>query len=289
MNITIGEFTKKFKIEELLILETEYWVWSLRPIQSTLGASVLSLKRECDALHAVTQAEFSDLYKIIPLIEKTLKIAFNYDVMNYLMLMMVDKQIHYHVIPRYSVDKIFEENTWIDTGWPTQPILNFNEDVALETLHAVKEHLSAIANKTLKSTIKQYKIGYTTGVFDMFHVGHLNILKRAKEQCEFLIVGVTTDELVSYKNKKAIIPLEERMKIIESVKFVDKVVVQENMDKKQAWEKYNFDVMFVGSDWQGTPKWNEFEKEFNKLGVEIIYFPYTKGRSSTQLRQIISK
>lgn len=137
--------------------------------------------------------------------------------------------------------------------------------------------------------MKKYKVGYTTGVYDMFHIGHLNILKRAKEQCEFLIVGVTADELVSYKNKKAVIPHNERMAIVESIKYVDKVVPQENMDKMQAWENYKFDVMFVGSDWQGTDKWNEFERQFAEVGVDIVYFPYTKGTSSTQLREVLQK
>jgi len=123
----------------------------------------------------------------------------------------------------------------------------------------------------------------------MFHVGHLNILKRAKEQCEYLIVAVTTDELVSYKNKKAIIPLFERMAIIDSIKYVDKVVSQESMDKMKAWMEYKFDVMFVGSDWKGTEKWNEYERQFAKVGVDIIYFPYTQGTTSTKLREALDK
>ena len=137
--------------------------------------------------------------------------------------------------------------------------------------------------------MKKYKIGYTTGVFDLFHIGHLNILKRAKEQCEYLIVGVTTDELVSYKNKKAIIPHNERMAIVESIKYVDKAVPQTSMDKMAAWEKYKFDVMFVGSDWKGTDKWNEFERQFSKVGVDIVYFPYTKGTSSSKLRDVLDR
>lgn len=136
--------------------------------------------------------------------------------------------------------------------------------------------------------MKKYKIGYTTGVFDMFHIGHLNIIKRAKEECDFLIVGVTTDDLVSYKNKQAIIPHEERMAIVESIRYVDKVVPQESMDKVSAWEQHKFDVMFVGSDWQGTEKWNRYEKDFKKLGVDIVYFPYTKGTSSTKLRETLA-
>jgi glycerol-3-phosphate cytidylyltransferase len=133
--------------------------------------------------------------------------------------------------------------------------------------------------------LKPYKIGYTTGVFDMFHVGHVNILQRAKEQCEYLIVGVSTDELVmSYKNKKPVIPYNERKQIIESIKYVDKVVPQINRDKFAAWENQQFDVMFVGDDWKGDPLFNEVEQKLNKVGAEIVYFPYTQGVSSTLLR-----
>lgn len=133
--------------------------------------------------------------------------------------------------------------------------------------------------------MKKYKIGYTSGVYDMFHIGHLNILKRAKEQCEILIVGVTTDELALYKNKVPIIPYEERRNIVEAIKYVDKVVPQENMNKIEAWEKYKFDVVFVGDDWKGTEKWNKIESDFKKVGVDVVYFPYTQGTSSTILRE----
>lgn len=135
--------------------------------------------------------------------------------------------------------------------------------------------------------MKEFKIGYTTGVFDLFHVGHLNILKKAKEKCQYLIVGVTTDELVSYKGKTAIIPHNERMAIVESIRYVDKVITQDNMDKLSAWEKYKFDVMFVGSDWKGTDKWNTIEAEFKKIGVDVIYFPYTLHTSSRKLREVL--
>lgn len=128
-------------------------------------------------------------------------------------------------------------------------------------------------------------VGYTTGVFDMFHIGHLNILKRAKEQCDYLIVGVSTDELCeSYKHKKTIIPFEERKAIIESIRYVDQVVPQLNRDKFAAWEKYHFDVMFVGDDWKNSPLFNELEHKFASVGVKIVFFPYTKGTSSTLLR-----
>ena len=127
-------------------------------------------------------------------------------------------------------------------------------------------------------------IGYTTGVFDLFHVGHLNILKRAKEQCDYLIVGVTVDELVAYKGKKAFIPYEERVAIVEAIRYVDKVVPQTSMDKMAAWENLHFHKMFVGDDWKGTDTWNHWEEEFSKVGVEIVYFPYTGQTSSSELR-----
>lgn len=138
--------------------------------------------------------------------------------------------------------------------------------------------------------MKDKIIGYTTGVYDMFHIGHLNVLKGAKEQCDYLIVGVSTDELVQQdKNKTPVIPYEERAAIVSALKYVDQVVPQFNKDKVSAWEKYHFDKMFVGSDWQGTPQWQKFEEQFKPLGVEIVYLPHTDGVSSTQLTGVIKK
>ena len=137
---------------------------------------------------------------------------------------------------------------------------------------------------------KKYKIGYTSGVFDLFHIGHLNILRKAKEQCECLIVAVSTDELVKkYKNKVPVISFEERAAIVNSIKYVDKVVGQHNRDKMSAYIKYNFDVMFVGDDWKGNPLWIKLEEELNSKGSEIMYFAYTKKVSSTLLREVLNK
>ena len=130
-------------------------------------------------------------------------------------------------------------------------------------------------------------VGYTTGVYDLFHIGHLNLLKNAKGLCNKLIVGVTTDELVSYKNKKAVIPFSERMEIVRNIKYVDAVVPQENMDKIETWKKLKFDVMFVGDDWYNSPKWDDLEDQFKELGVKIVYFPYTKGTSSTLINEVL--
>ena len=138
--------------------------------------------------------------------------------------------------------------------------------------------------------MKKYKIGYTTGVFDMFHIGHLNILKRAKEECEHLIVGVSTDELAkSYKNKTPIIPYEERAEIVKAIKYVDEVVPQISRDKMEAYERIRFNAMFAGDDWKGKPLWVEVEKKLKEKGVDVVYFPYTKHISSTILREKLDK
>lgn len=130
-------------------------------------------------------------------------------------------------------------------------------------------------------------IGYTTGVYDLFHIGHLNLLKNAKGMCDKLIVGVTVDELVGYKGKKAMIPYEERIQIVRSCKYVDAAVPQYDMDKLTACKKLGATILFVGDDWYNTDKWKAYEKEFNKEGIRIIYFPYTQGTSSTQIRKAL--
>ena len=133
-------------------------------------------------------------------------------------------------------------------------------------------------------------IGYTTGVFDMFHIGHLNILRRAKEQCDYLMVGVSTDELVLHDKKKLpIIPFEERCEIVKAIRYVDEVIPQFDKNKFGAWEKLHFDKMFVGSDWQGTPQWLGFEKQFSAVNVEIVYLSHTDGISSSMLREKVNK
>lgn len=132
-------------------------------------------------------------------------------------------------------------------------------------------------------------IGYTSGVYDLFHIGHLNLLKNAKGLCDKLIVGVTVDELVAYKKKRAVIPFEERIEIVRSVKYVDAAIPQEDLDKFKMWEKLHFDVLFVGDDWYNSASWKEMEEKFNEVGVRVIYFPYTKGISSTLINTTLNK
>ena len=132
-------------------------------------------------------------------------------------------------------------------------------------------------------------IGYTTGVYDLFHIGHLNLLKNAKGMCDRLIVGVTVDDLVTFKGKHAMIPFEDRIEIVRSCKYVDAAVPQYDMDKLAACKKLGASVLFVGDDWYGTDKWKQYEKEFAEAGVRVVYFPYTKGVSSTLITKTLER
>lgn len=130
------------------------------------------------------------------------------------------------------------------------------------------------------------KIGFTDGVYDMFHVGHLNMIRQAKERCDYLIVGVHADEIVeSYKHRKTIINEDDRRTIVEAIRYVDKAVINRTRDKMELWKLYHFDTIFIGDDWKGTERWNNFEKILAEVGVTVEYIPYTQGISTTQLRQ----
>jgi len=134
------------------------------------------------------------------------------------------------------------------------------------------------------------RVGYTTGVFDLFHIGHLNILRKAREHCDYLIAGISTDELVqSYKNKLPVIPFEERSAIVSAIKYVDRVVAQEDRNKIAAWEKFRFNIMFVGDDWRQNELFTKTEAILRKQQVAVVYFPYTKGISSTTLSSRIGE
>jgi len=134
--------------------------------------------------------------------------------------------------------------------------------------------------------MKKYRIGYTTGVFDLFHIGHLNILRRAKERCEYLIVGVSTDELVeTYKHKRPIIPFAERVAIVEAIQYVDQVVPQTSMNKIDAWQRLHFDAVFHGDDWRGSELYQKIEESLHAVGCDLVFLEHTSGTSSTLLAQ----
>lgn len=141
----------------------------------------------------------------------------------------------------------------------------------------------------MDKTNKKYKIGYTQGVYDMFHIGHLNLINRAKEQCEYLIVGVNSDELVmTYKHKETVIKESDRAEIIRNLKAVDECIIVDTLDKKIINKQIHFDAIFIGSDWYGNPRWMQTKEDLAKIGVEVVFLPHTEGVSSTMLRDEMS-
>lgn len=133
--------------------------------------------------------------------------------------------------------------------------------------------------------MKKYKTGYTQGVFDMFHIGHLNLINHAKEHCDYLIVGVNADELVeSYKHKTPVINQEERRTIVENIKAVDECIIAITLDKLEAWKQLHFDAIFIGDDWKGNLRWEQTKEELAKIGVDVVFLPHTDGVTSTMLR-----
>ncbi|MCD8087821.1 MAG: adenylyltransferase/cytidyltransferase family protein [Oscillospiraceae bacterium] len=138
--------------------------------------------------------------------------------------------------------------------------------------------------------MKHYKVGYTQGVYDMFHVGHLNLINNAKKQCDYLIVAVNSDDLVvEYKNKKPVIDQDARRMIVENIRAVDKAVIANTLDKVVQLKKYQYDAIFIGDDWKGSPRWEATKFELAGYGVDVVFLPYTEGVSSTDLRVIEKK
>ena len=133
-------------------------------------------------------------------------------------------------------------------------------------------------------------IGFTAGTFDMFHIGHLNLLKNARSRCDYLIVGVNSDRLVEeYKHKKAVVPLEERMEIIRSIRYVDEVMKIDSLDKVLSWRQKHYNLLFIGDDWKGNSRWERTEKEMAQYGVRVVYLPHTEGTNSTLLREKLAE
>ncbi|CAM3216069.1 adenylyltransferase/cytidyltransferase family protein [Lactiplantibacillus plajomi] len=133
--------------------------------------------------------------------------------------------------------------------------------------------------------MRKFKRGYTQGVFDMFHVGHLNLINNAKAQCDSLTVGVNADELVkAYKGKVPVVSEDNREKIVANIKAVDHAVIADTLDKTKQLEKYNFDAIFIGDDWKGDPRWEQTVKDLAKQDVEVVFLPRTQGVSSTGMR-----
>lgn len=134
------------------------------------------------------------------------------------------------------------------------------------------------------------RIGYAPGAYDLFHVGHLNILRHAKAQCDYLVAGVVSDEVLAVtKGRAPVIPLAERLEIVKHIAFVDEVYAEVTVSKLDSWNDLRFNRIFKGDDWRGTPKGDQLEQDFNAIGVEVVYFPYTMHTSSTMLRRVLSQ
>jgi len=216
---------------------------------------------------------------IVEHIETILKQKFNYSKMNYLTLMMVDPIVHTHIIPRYENDLIFNGEQFTDHNWPLPPVMsdsiNTNDSVKHKLLTELKQEFSKVNSAITRS--KKYSRMFTSGSFDIFHYGHLNILKRTKELCDHLIVGVSTDELIfKAKGRKPVIPFHERIAVIEALDFVDEVIPQLDKNKQKIVDEYFIDAISVGDDWKGT---------YPTVTCEMEYFKYTPNVSSTLLKE----
>jgi len=271
----------KFNYPDSLIKTYQHWHLLLRPNQTTLGALVLVCKEKTTQYSGISDEAAAEQKQIISEVESVLKTRFNYSKINYLMLMMVDPAVHFHIIPRYEFPVEFCDKEFIDKSWPGVPDLT--HDLALdevyqqELLRTLKTDFSLIHEVQLKQSNKKYHRMYTSGCFDIFHQGHLNILKKTKALCDYLIVGVSTDELIiKSKGRPPIIPFEERISILESNRYVDEVIPQVDKNKQKVVDEFQIDAISVGSDWKG---------KYPSVTCEMEYFDYTPNVSSTVLKQ----
>lgn len=275
----------KFGYPDSLIKTYQYWNLLLRPEQVTLGSLILICKEPIRQYSDISAEALTEKRLIIKDLEGVLKKRFNFSKINYLMLMMVDPALHFHIIPRYEHSVEFCDQHFPDQDWPNAPNLgqhlNITElyyDELLKTLKndfAIQNDQSSTLTKPSKT--KPYHRIYTSGCFDIFHSGHLNILKKTKALCDHLIVGVSTDKLIlQSKGRLPIIPFEERIQILETNIYVDEVIPQINKDKQYIVDQYNIDAISVGSDWKG---------KYPKVSCDMLYFDYTPNVSSTLLKQ----
>lgn len=268
------------KIEELKVLDFTYWVVSVNSRQLIFGSLLISLKRSCSETSNLKLEEAKELALIFSKTERILNEAFHCERINYQFSTLSDNRPYIEVLPNYSKPLDLEGIAFKDI------YSKDNETIKIDFWDEVAQHVFNILKRKNNKKI----IGYSTGVFDLFHVGHLNILEQAKNNCDFHLVGVTTDEeVMRIKGVKPVIPFSERLRIVGALTCVDQVIPESNVDKLKSWENHNFDVIFKGDDWKGTEKWNKLEEEFSKINVQVKYFPYTQGTSSTHLKNVLTK
>lgn len=269
-----------FNYPHSLIKSYAHWHLLMRPCQVTLGSLVLVCKEDATSYGKLSAEAIAEQRLIVAEIESILSGLFNYSKINYLMLMMVDPAVHFHVIPRYAKPVRFGGVDHNDNHWPKPPDLS--SSISLTDEQHIK--LQALLVETFSnhslvngSPSKKYRRLFTSGCFDIFHHGHLNILKRSKALCDHLIVGVSTDDLIiKSKGRPPIIPYEERVSIIQALDLVDEVIPQVDKNKQNIVDKYKVDAISVGDDWKGR---------YPPVTCEMEYFEYTPTVSSTILKE----
>lgn len=268
---------KNSELSSNIIKSYVHWHLLLCPKQPTLGSLVLICKENISHYAEISIEALNEQKLIINEIEAILKHRFNYCKMNYQTLMMQDPQVHFHIIPRYENSTTFCNQQYSDATWPSAPDLNIG--IQLPDMYH-KELLELLTVDFLNYSPegqKKYKRLFTSGSFDIFHQGHLNIIKRSKELCEHLIVGVSTDEVIlKAKGRLPVIPFEERISILRANRYIDEVIPQVDKDKQKIVDQYNIDAISVGSDWFG---------KYPEVTCEMVYFDYTANVSSTVLKQ----
>jgi len=288
--MSVSKTLEKFGFPATLIKEYKNWCLLLRPKQVTLGALVLICKDNVLKFSDISSPSFQEYSQIIPEIERVLSQTFHYDKINYLMLMMVDLDVHQHIIPRYSQPTEFNGRQYQDFDWPNMPTLQKVNEMEPGELLKLRGLLTEkfLRKDSLRSSShvggtgrgegqKRFKRVYTTGCFDLFHTGHLNILKRSKEICDYLLVGVSTDELMEQeKGKRPVFSFADRVEIVRSIKYVDEVIPQTDKNKQRIVDQCHIDAVTVGDDWKG---------KYPPVSCEMVYFPYTQGVSSRSLKE----
>lgn len=278
--MAVDSTLSSFNYPQSLLKSYAHWHLLLRPSQVTLGSLVLICKEGVTSYGELSAEAIAEQRLVVNEIETILSGLFNYSKINYLMLMMIDPAVHFHVIPRYQTPVTFGGIDYVDSDWPKPPDLtsaiklspdHFTELQTLLVEQFSHHHLEPATPQ------KKYQRLYTSGCFDIFHHGHLNILKRSKALCDHLVVGVSTDDLiVKSKGRPPVIPYEERVSIIQALDLVDEVIPQIDKDKQRVVDEYRIDAISVGDDWKGR---------YPPVTCEMEYFEYTPTVSSTILKE----
>lgn len=268
---------QKFGFPGSLIATWDHWYLLLRPGQVTLGSLVLYCREKVTAYGELSAAAIEEQRVIVQRLEGALRDLLGNDKINYLMLMMVDPEVHFHILPRFAEPAEFEGQIFPDPAWPGPcnlgACLELQPGLRQTLLEGIKDRLAGHGPGSGKKHARMY----TSGCFDIFHHGHLNILTRTKALCDYLIVGVSTDELIlREKGRAAIIPYTERVSILQSIGIVDEVIPQVDKDKQRIVDEYSIDAISVGSDWKGR---------YPQVNCEMEYLDYTPTISSTILKQ----